>query len=91
MIDEKFDTEPKFEYTDQLPKIDPLEVWAGNINHKISAEVFNLINEEMQKTIRRGEAVVFRCSEETERKLYDYYVRKLLKSRVKRIKIDTWE
>ena len=88
MIDEVFDVEPKFERTDQLPKIDPLEAWAGNINHKISAEVFNLVSEEIQKTIHRGEAVAIRCSKETERKLYDYYVRKLLKPRVHRIRID---
>ena len=79
MINEKFDIEPKFEYTEHFPKLIDLlpeyERWS----------------KELQKDIKRGEAVAIRCSEETERKLYDYYVRKLLKPRVHRIKIDTWE
>ena len=79
MIDEVFDVEPKFEPTDQLPKITNL------------APELERWSKELQKTIHRGEAVSIRCSKETERRLYDYYVRKLLKPRVKRIKIDTWE
>ena len=78
-IDEIFDVEPKFECTDQLPQITnlspELERWS----------------KELQEDIKRGEATLLYCSDKTEAELHDYYVRKLLKCRVKRIMIDTWE
>ena len=79
MIDEVFDVEPKFECTDQLPQV-------TNLSPELEK-----IFKEMDKDITCSEIALLYCPDETKAKLYDYHVRKLLKCRVKRIRIDTWE
>ena len=76
-----FNVEPKFEYTDQLPQITNL------------APQLEKICKEIERDIHRGGVAWYQrtdgsiCEElDNERE-----VRKLLKPRVKRIKIDTWE